>query len=293
MTDLKSYMLMAIEEAKISLRKGNSGFGAAVVCNNRLIGIAHDTDRTAEDPTAHAEITAIRMAAEKLGRDLSRCTLVSTHEPCPMCTTAALWSGISEIAYGYSIKEAIRQQRRRIDITCQEIYARAGKDLTIHQGVLNSECSVLYDRAVRKEIDRLRGADRAELEKQAEALSARRLKWYSENQSRLNTDSKDDIGSAYQLFLTKLGISAKDAPVISQDDKKLVLHSSNFCPTLEACKILNLDTRFVCRHLSEKPTTDLLRQLNPKLRFTRNYEKLRPYSDYCEEIIQIDNGKDQ
>ena len=282
-------MRMAIEEAKISLGEGNSGFGAVVIRNNRLISRAHDIDSTAEDPTAHAEMTAIRLAAAKLGRDLSGCILVSTHEPCPMCTTAALWAGISEIAYGYSIKEAIRQQRRRIDIACREIYARAGKDLKIRQGVLNSECSVLYDRAVRKEIDRLRGSDRIKLEELARALSARRLKWYSENQSHLNTDSKDLIKTAYQLFTTKLGITAEDAPVISRDEKKLVLHSSNFCPTLEACKILNLDTRFVCRHLSEKPTTDLLRRLHPKLRFTRNYEKLRPYTDYCEEIIQIDN----
>jgi hypothetical protein len=51
------------------------------------------------------------------------------------------------------------------------------------------------------------------------------------------------------------------------------------------CKILNLDTRFVCRHLTEKPTTGLLRQIHPELRFTRNYKKLRPHPPYCEEMI--------
>lgn len=174
------------------------------------------------------------------------------------------------------------------DITCQEIYQRAGKELKLHQGVLNSECTVLYDRAVRQEIDRLRGSDRAELKKLARGLSARRLKWYSENQAFLNTDRKDVINSAYQLFLAKLGITAEDAPVISREEKKLILHSRNFCPTLEACKILNLDTRIVCRHLSEKPTTDLLCQIHPKLRFSRNYKKLRPYTNYCEEFIQLE-----
>ena len=74
----------------------------------------------------------------------------------------------------------------------------------------------------------------------------------------------------------------------SSDEASLVLRSSNFCPTLEACRILDLDTRFVCRHLTEKPTTDLLRQIHPKLRFTRNYESLRPNAPYCEEMIILD-----
>ena len=133
MTDLESYMRKAIEEARISLGEGNSGFGAVVLMEDRLIARARDAEKTDRDPTAHAEITAI-----------------------------------------------------------------------------------------------------------------------------------------------------------SRDKKKIVLHSRNFCPTLEACKVLKLDTRSVCRHLSEKPTTDLLRQLHPKLRFTRNYEKLRPHTPYCEEMIILD-----
>ncbi len=281
-------MRLAIDEAAMSLREGNNGFGAVIVNDGQLIAGARDTEETTGDPTAHAEVAAIRIAARKLGRDLSGSILVSTHEPCPMCTTAALWSGITDIAFGFSIKEALHQQRKRIDISCQEIYARAGKELTIHQGVLHSECSVLYDRAVRDEIDRLRGSDRTRLEELADALSARRLKWYAENQSISNTDNNDIITGAYQLFTAKLGISKDDAPVIYRDEKKLVLHSRNFCPTLEACKILRLDTRFVCRHLTEKPTTDLLRRLHPKLRFTRNYEKLRPHAPYCEEMIILD-----
>ena len=288
MTDLKTLMRLAIDEAKISLKEGDKGFGAVIAVDGRIIARARDAEMSSADPTAHAEITAIRATAAKLGRDLSGCVMVSTHEPCPMCTAAALWSGISEIAYGFSIKEAIRQQRKRIDISCREIFKRAGKKLLVHPGVLNTECSVLYNRAVRDEINRLRGSDRARLEKLADALSARRLKWYSENQSHLNVDGKDIIGGAYQLFTAKLGVAAKDAPVIRRDEKKLVLHSRNFCPTLEACKILNLDTRFVCRHLTEKPTTDLLRRLHPKLRFARNYDKLRPHTPYCEEMIVLD-----
>ena len=88
--------------------------------------------------------------------------------------------------------------------------------------------------------------------------------------------------------MKKLGITASQAPVRHRDNNSLVLRSMNFCPTLEACKILAMDTRFVCRHLTEIPTTELLRQIHPGLRFTRNYERLRPHAPYCEEIIILE-----
>ncbi len=66
---------------------------------------------------------------------------------------------------------------------------------------------------------------------------------------------------------------------------KIVIHSKNFCPTLEACKILGLDTREVCKELNEEPTQALLQQLDPRLAFTRNYNALRPYEEFCEEMI--------
>jgi hypothetical protein len=61
----------------------------------------------------------------------------------------------------------------------------------------------------------------------------------------------------------------------------------NFCPTLEACRILELDTRNVCKKLNENSTGLLIRQLDNRLEFSRNYKKLRPYSEYCEEMIRI------
>ena len=77
-------MKVAIEEARVSLREGNRGFGAVVVKKNRIISRAHDCEETQADPTAHAEMGAIRDACVQLGKDLSSCAIVSTHEPCPM-----------------------------------------------------------------------------------------------------------------------------------------------------------------------------------------------------------------
>lgn len=148
--------------------------------------------------------------------------------------------------------------------------------------------SVLYDGEVRLNIDRLREADEQQLKSWAEVLSEKRLQWYTESSHNFKVTSENAIQVAYHVLLQKLSISREQAPIVRCDEKQIIFHSNNFCPTLEACKILSLDTRFVCKHLTEKPTTDLIRKIHPKLKFTRNYEKLRPYVDYCEEKIILE-----
>jgi tRNA(Arg) A34 adenosine deaminase TadA len=81
MYNLEKLMHTAIEEARISLREGNSGFGALIIKGLVVISKAHDTDKISGDPTQHAEMNVIRSAAAKLGRDLSDCVLISTHDP--------------------------------------------------------------------------------------------------------------------------------------------------------------------------------------------------------------------
>jgi tRNA(adenine34) deaminase len=289
MTELETFMLLAIEEAMMSLREGNCGFGAVIAKNNELIARAHDSERTNGDSTAHAEMTVIRSASSKLGRDLSGCVMIATHEPCPMCATAIIWSGITEIAFGYSIKDAIKQGRKRIDLSCKELFKRAGKKICVKEALLHDQCSVLYNKEVRDSVDQLRDADKQKLEALAEDLLMRRLRWYAEHGHCLATDGQDILHVAYRVFLQKLGISEDQAPIVRCDEKHLILHSRNYCPTLEACNLLGLDTRFVCKYLTEKPTTDLIRQIHPKLRFTRNYKHLRPHSDYCEEMIILED----
>jgi tRNA(adenine34) deaminase len=285
--DYCEFMKLAIEEAEVSLREGNSGFGAIIVQDRRIIAESHDTEKTDHDPTAHAELTAIRKAASLLGGRLDGCLIISTHEPCPMCATAIVWSGIKEVGYGYSIKEALEQGRNRIDLTCREIFLRAGKSIPIHEGLLHDRCSVLYDRKVREQIGWLRDADEHAIRHKAAQLTAQRLAWCRANQSLLTTETEDVVGSAYKLLLRKLDLSPEDAPILERSTKHFRFASRNFCPTLEACRILGLDTRIICRILTEGPTNEFLRQMHPGLRFSRNYEALRPHGDYCEETISL------
>lgn len=285
--ELEQYMRIAIDEAKTSLREGNNGFGAVVIKDGKLVASSHDKEDSESDPTSHAEIKAIREASRKLGKNLSGCILISTHEPCPMCSAAVVWSGIEAIAYGYSIKDALTQKRKRMNLSCVEFFSKVNADIEIFEGVLKYECSVLYRDDVRKEIGRLRCADEQMLAGLNEDSVRRRTKWFQDNRNYFDFISQDLLDSGYRLLLERFHINPDEAPVVYKTDKEIVFHSMNFCPTLEACKILGLDTRYVCKEINENSTDTLLKQIDRRLNFSRNYVKLRPYTEYCEEMISI------
>ncbi|TCL56156.1 tRNA(Arg) A34 adenosine deaminase TadA [Hydrogenispora ethanolica] len=286
--ELNRYMRMALDEARISLREGNHGFGAVIIKDGQVVSTAHDTENDQSDPTSHAEMNAIKAASQRLGRDLTGCIMIATHEPCPMCATAIVWSKISHIAYGYSIKEAMAQGRKRIALHCRELFEKAQAEIKTEAGVLNDECSILYRADVRAELKKLRGADDDKLCRLNAESTQKRVKWFHENRNDFQfIDRQDILNSGYQLLLAKFGISEEQAPIIKKSDREIVFHSQNFCPTLEACKILGIDTRILCRKMNEKSTDTLIKQLDPRLSFSRNYERLRPYTAYCEEMIFI------
>ncbi len=90
-----------------ALRAGDQPFGAVVLRGEMIVGAAPSRVVTASDPTAHAEMEAIRDAARQLRtRDLSGCVLVSTSRPCRMCEAAAGWAGISRMVYGEALTDA-------------------------------------------------------------------------------------------------------------------------------------------------------------------------------------------
>ena len=76
--NLEQYMKIAIEEAQISLREENHGFGAVIVKDGKVVASAHDQENTDNDSTSHAAVNAIRAASKELGKELSGCILLST-----------------------------------------------------------------------------------------------------------------------------------------------------------------------------------------------------------------------
>lgn len=92
-----------------ALRGGDQPYGAAVLRGEVIVGAAPSRVVTTTDPTAHAEMEAIRDAARRLRtRDLAGCVLVSTSRPCRMCEAAAGWAGISRMVYGEALTDAGR-----------------------------------------------------------------------------------------------------------------------------------------------------------------------------------------
>lgn len=281
----RPYMEIAIEEASKSLREGNHGFGAVIIKDGQIISQSHDQDETKGDSTLHAETNAIKFASKILGKNLHGCKLISTHEPCPMCAGAIVWSGVSKVVYGYSIKDSVEQKRKRISLSAEELFERAGAKIEVRGGLMKEECSILYNESVLQEIKNLRGINEEGLKKSAALNSKKRMEWYNKTNQKIKFGNENILDDAYLLFLTKLGINEEEAPVVNRTEKEIVIHSKNFCPTLEACKILGLDTSYICKHLTEKSMNDLLKLLNPSLSFTRNYSRLRPRTEFCEEKI--------
>lgn len=99
----QDYMKLALDQAKITMNQNIGGpFGALLIDKNEeIIAIASNTVLGDHDPTAHAEMNAIRKATQKLNtHDLSGCTLYTTAYPCPMCLGAIIWSNIKKVYYG-------------------------------------------------------------------------------------------------------------------------------------------------------------------------------------------------
>jgi guanine deaminase len=97
----------AIDLARFSVEKGGGPFGCVIVKNNRIVGRGHNRVTLNNDPTAHAEIMAIRDACKNLGTfQLTGCEVYTSCYPCPMCLGAIYWARPSIIYYGASRHDA-------------------------------------------------------------------------------------------------------------------------------------------------------------------------------------------
>ena len=99
--DIEEAMHRALDEARIASASGDVPVGAVVVHDGRIIAARHNEREKTGDPTAHAEVLALRDAASALGRwRLDDCTLVVTLEPCVMCAGALLNARVAHLVYG-------------------------------------------------------------------------------------------------------------------------------------------------------------------------------------------------
>jgi len=138
-------MSLAIETAKEGIAAGQMPFGAVIADGDRIVAIAHNTVWRDTDPTAHAEVNAIRQAAAALRTvDLHGCDVFSTCEPCPMCLAAIHWAKITRLVFGAAIADAAAAGFSELRVPARELIRRGGSPLRVESGVLAPECRALF-----------------------------------------------------------------------------------------------------------------------------------------------------
>lgn len=137
----EAWMRAAIAEGKAGAAKGNIGVGSVIVREGRLVAGGHNEVVSGCDPTAHAEIIALRNGAKTLGTPLlSGCTLYTTLEPCPMCAAALVWARIERVVIGalFPRTGGVRSQVRILDLLGPIIHP-----VDVVAEVLPAECLAL------------------------------------------------------------------------------------------------------------------------------------------------------
>ena len=136
------FMQKAIELSIKNIHNNGGPFGCVIVKNNKIISEGVNGVTQNNDPTAHAEIEAIRNACKKLNTfDLSGCELYTSCEPCPMCLSAIYWSHIDLVYYGNS-----RENAAEIQFDDKFIYDEMKKDINERKIPLKQ---ILKDEAIK------------------------------------------------------------------------------------------------------------------------------------------------
>jgi tRNA(Arg) A34 adenosine deaminase TadA len=150
MNDTK-YMQMAIDIARVGMSKGGSPFGCCIVKGDKVVACEHNVVLQTLDSTAHAEVTALRVACKNLQTiDLAGCTLYSTTEPCPMCFSAIHWANVDKIIFGAGIEDAMSAGFRELTISNEQMKSLGGSKLVIVRGMMAEENRALFKEFVAK-----------------------------------------------------------------------------------------------------------------------------------------------
>ena len=143
----RRFMSRALELArKGEDTPGASPIGCVIVMDGEVVAEGHNEVGIRHDPTAHAEVVAIRRAGAKLERDeLRGATLYSTLQPCGMCTMASIWSRIGRVVYGAGREDVHKMyfEDRHLD-TMNFIRDAYRDDVEVVEGVMAEECAALY-----------------------------------------------------------------------------------------------------------------------------------------------------
>jgi tRNA(adenine34) deaminase len=140
-------MKMALAEAEKGFKKDEVPVGAVIVADGKVIARAHNLRESLVDPTAHAEILAIKKAGKKLGGwRLNEATLYTTLEPCPMCAGAVVHSRVKELVYGADDPKAGACGSIMNVVSSRHLNHR----VKVISGIMKAECSEILRKFFKK-----------------------------------------------------------------------------------------------------------------------------------------------
>ena len=160
--------------------------------------------------------------------------------------------------------------------------------------MLETAKNIVQQYAVEEKIKFLKKVRDGELGREAAAkiIEDRRVSWIKNNIARLKEVYKDlslPLAAHRIIYFEHMYIFPPDSVVFEMSPDFIIVRSYNFCPYLQACQTLGLDTRDICRHICQKPVEEMIKYIHPNLKFWRNYNKIRPHEEYCEEYISLEN----
>lgn len=144
---MKNFMIEALAEAEKASALGEVPVGAVVVKDGKIVGRGHNMTETAKDPTAHAEIIAIREAAKNIGGwRLIGCSMYVTCEPCAMCAGAMVWARIEKLFIGTPDPKGG---------ACGSVFnipkeEKLNHQIEIESGIMQEECSAVMKEFFKK-----------------------------------------------------------------------------------------------------------------------------------------------
>ncbi len=131
--DIKHFVRLSYTYAIEAKQLGDGPYGALILDEqNEIIARAGNTTSSDHSVTYHAEINAIQQAEYNRGvGKLGGCTLVSSAEPCPMCASAIVWSGLDAVIYGVSIETLTESGHDQIQIPSRRIFEKADREIKV------------------------------------------------------------------------------------------------------------------------------------------------------------------
>lgn len=142
-------------------------------------------------------------------------------------------------------------------------------------------------RAITEKYEQLMGLSAQKL---ADFITQRRVRWIEKHlpEMLIKYKSLSPEEQSYKIiFFEHMGINPRHSKIVRVSPTKIMIESRNFCPYLEACQRLGLDTRLVCKKIGEPSIQAMCEAIHPNLRFSRNYQNIRPHSSFCEEYIEL------